>query len=46
MLPAGITKLVEFQPVRIIAAILLCGVIPTLAIVALQRDHRADVFPF
>jgi hypothetical protein len=38
--------LVEFHPVRIVAAILFRDVIAFLAIVARQRDHRADVFLF
>jgi hypothetical protein len=44
MLPAVRAEFLEFQPVRIVAAILLSGVIPILALAALQRDHRADVF--
>jgi hypothetical protein len=46
MLAAAITELIELEPVRIIAPVLLGGVITFLAIVALQRYHRADIFPF
>src|SRR5512143_2183588 len=38
------TVLLELQPVRIVATILLGRVVPILAIAALQRDHRTNVF--
>jgi len=43
MLPAGGAILLELQPVRIVAAILLGGVVAALTIAALQRDHRANI---
>jgi hypothetical protein len=36
--------LFELHPIGIVAAILFGGVISLLAIIALQRDHRADIF--
>jgi hypothetical protein len=44
MLAATRTILVEFHPIGIIAAILLGGVIALLAVIALQRNYRADIF--
>jgi hypothetical protein len=43
MLPATRTVLVELQPVRIVAAILLGGVVPLFAVIALQGNDRADI---
>ena len=44
MLPAAMTKLLELQPVRIVAAILLGGVIAFLAIVTLERNYGTNIF--
>ena len=44
MLPAVGAILVEFQPVRIVAAVLLRDVIAFLAIITRQDNDRADVF--
>jgi predicted membrane protein len=44
VLAAPRTILVEFQPVWIVAAILLGDVIALLALVALQRNYRTDIF--
>jgi hypothetical protein len=41
---AAVTVFFQFHPIRIVAAILFGGVIAFLAIVALQSDHRTDVF--
>jgi len=46
MLTAARAKLLEFKPIRIIAAILFGGVISILAIAALKRNNRANVFLF
>ena len=44
VLSATRTVLIELQPVRIVTAILLGGVVPLLAVIALKRDHGADIF--
>lgn len=44
VLPAARAVLLEFQPIGIVTAILFGGVISLLAIIALQGDHRANVF--
>jgi hypothetical protein len=36
----------ELHPIRIIAAILLGGVIPLFAVITLERNDRADIFLF
>ena len=46
VLLAASAVLLEFQPVRIVAAILFGGVISLFAITALERDHRANIFLF
>jgi hypothetical protein len=46
VLAAARTILVEFQPVGIVATILLGDVIALLAFIALQRNYRADIFLF
>ena len=44
VLSAARTVLLEFQTIRIVAAILLGGVIAFLAVTTLQGDHRANIF--
>jgi hypothetical protein len=36
--------LVEFQPARVVAAILLAGIVALFALGASERDNRANVF--
>ena len=44
MLATVIAVFLELKPVRIVAAILLRGVVAILALTALQRDDRPDIF--
>jgi len=44
MLAAARAIFIELKPGRIVAAIFLCCVVSLLAIVALQRNHRANIF--
>jgi hypothetical protein len=44
MFLAARTVFIKFQPIRIVAAILLGGVVPLLAVIALKRDDRSGVF--
>ena len=42
--PATRAKLAELEPIRIVAAILLGGVVPILALITLECNHRPDIF--
>ena len=42
--PATRAKLAELEPIRIVAAILLGGVVALFTITALKRDHGANIF--
>jgi hypothetical protein len=44
MFSAVRAKLAELKPIRIVAAILLGGVISTFTVVALQRNDRPNIF--
>jgi hypothetical protein len=44
MFSAVRAKLAELKPIRIVATILLGGVIPTFTVVALKRNNWSDVF--
>ncbi len=44
MLAAARAKLVDFHPIRIVATILLGGVISLLAIITLKGNDRANIF--
>jgi hypothetical protein len=46
VLAAAGTIFIEFHPGRIVAAIFLACVVSLLAIVALQRNDRANAFLF
>jgi hypothetical protein len=44
VLAATRAVLVEFHPIGIVTAIFLGGVIALFAVIALQRNYRADIF--
>jgi len=44
MLAAARTIFLELEPIRIVAAILLCSIVPLFAVTALKRNDRADIF--
>jgi len=44
MFSAVRAKLAELKPIRIVAAILLGGVISTFTVIALQRNDRSNIF--
>ncbi len=46
VLPTAWTILVEFQAVRIVAAVLLRHIVALFAVVTCQDDYRADIFLF
>jgi hypothetical protein len=43
VLLATLAVFIELQPVRIVTTILLGGVIPLLAVIALECNDRADI---
>ena len=42
--PATRAKLAELEPIRIVAAILLGGVIALFAVIALKRNYGTNIF--
>jgi predicted membrane protein len=46
MFSAPRAKFLKFDPIWIVAPILLGGIVPFFAIAALKRNHRANVFLF
>ncbi len=42
--PASRAKLAELQPIRIVATILLGGVVSLFAVIALKRNDWANIF--
>jgi hypothetical protein len=46
MLLAARAVLIELQPIRIVAAILLGDVVPLFAVITLKRNNRAGIFLF
>jgi pterin-4a-carbinolamine dehydratase len=44
VLAATTAKFVEFKPIRIVAAVLFCGVVTFLAFVASQVNHHPNIF--
>jgi len=46
MLVTPLAILVNFHSTRIVAAILLGGIVSLLAVIASKGDHRANIFLF